>query len=287
MSDLTSNLTFAIPFLDNYSRMAQALANSIRCFHPGSNIIALTTAPAGRNVLDVARRCFDDLIEYDDPGFDSAGYTAVVWTRLHLWDLPTSNPVVCLDADIQMYRAVPDDVVKSWQTSGRVFGSFLDGMPRLEQHFVPDYAPVMPWGTLPAACVAFLILQPHPGVTNILIDLAESHHQHIVCPEQAILNLYAAMHGGWLDQSTATVTQSWSPAALHNPPLTPLVHFGSPRPAFFGPSPLRQGDVEYATALRRFERLTGQRFPVERFRREFEIRLSGDLTKEFWDEGID
>lgn len=287
MSGSASNLTFAIPFLDNYSRMAQALANSIRYYHPASDIVALTTAPAGQRVLDVARRCFDDLIEFDDPGFDSAGYTAVVWTRLHLWDLTTSNPVICLDADMQMYRAVPDELVETWQASGCVFGSFLDGMPRTEQHFVPNYAPVAAWGAAPAACVAFLILQPRAGVTNCLIDLAESHHRHVVCPEQAILNLYAAMHGGWLDQSAATVTQSWSPAVLHDPPRTPFVHFGSPRPAFFGPSPLRQGDVDYTTALRKFERFTGQSFPVERFRREFELRLKGTLTKEVANDGID
>lgn len=287
MSTSAAKLTFAIPFLDNYSRMAKALANSIRYFHPHSDIVALTTAPAGRQVLDVVHRSFDDIIELDDPGFYSAGYSAVVWTRLHLWDLPTSNPVVCLDADMQMYRAVPDDVVATWQASGRVFGSFLDGMPRLEQHFVPDYAPVAAWGAAPAACVAFLILQPGSGVTDCLLELASAHHRHVVCPEQAILNLYAATHGGWFDQSATTVTQSWSPAVLHDPPHTPFIHFGSPRPAFFGPSPLRQGDVEYAVALRRFERSTGQHFPVDRFRQEFEVRLSGALLKEGTGDGGD
>lgn len=279
MSGTPAKLTFTIPFLDNYSRMAQALAHSIRCFHPGSDVVALTTAPAGRRVREVVRRCFDDLVEFDDPGFHSAGYTAVVWTRLHLWDLPTANPVVCLDADMQMYRAVPDDLVRAWQASGRVFGSFLDGMPRLRQHFVAGYEPVTAWADAPAACVAFLILQPRPGVTNRLVGLAHTHHRHVVCPEQAILNLYAAMNGGWLDHAE-TVTQSWSPEVLHDPPRSPFVHFGSPRPAFFGPSPLRQGDVEYAIALRRFERLTGQCFPVDRFQREFEARLNGALTRE-------
>ena len=279
-------LTFTIPFLDNYSRMAQALANSIRYFHPESDIIALTTAPAGQQVLEVVRRCFDDLIEFGDPGFYSVGYTAVVWTRLHLWDLPTSNPVVCLDADMQMYRAVSDDVVRTWQASGCIFGSFLDGMPRIEQHFVPDYKSVAPWGSAPAACVAYLIFQPHSGVTNRLIELAEAHHRHVVCPEQAILNLYAAMHGGWLDQSEM-VTQSWSPAVLCDPPRSPFIHFGSPRPAFFGPSPLRQGDVDYATANRKFNQLTGQCFPVDRFRQEFEVRLRGFPIKELGRDSVD
>ena len=276
MSRSATQLTFSIPFSSDYSRMAQALANSIRRFHPGNDIVALTTAPAGRRVAEVARRSFDDLIELEDPGFDAAGYTAVVWTRLHLWDLPTSNPVVCLDADMQMYRAVPDGIVTAWQSSGRVFGSFLDGMSRLEQQFVPDYQPVAAFSRAPAACVAFLILQPRAGVTGKLMDLASTHHGHVICPEQAILNLYAAMNGGWLDQSAYTVTQSWSPSVLHNPPLTPFVHFGSPRPKFFGPSPLRRGDVEYAIALERFERQTGQGYPIDRFRVEFEARLNGD-----------
>lgn len=275
MDDPKAKLTFAIPFLDNYSRMAMALANSIRWFHPTSEIIALTTAPAGQQVLDVVRQSFDDLIEFEDPGFDSAGYTAVVWTRLHLWDLPTSRPVVCLDADIQMYRALPDELISTWQASNRVFGSFLDGMSRLEQHFVPHYEPIAPVGQAPAACVAYLILQPTGGVTDQLVQLAATHNGHVVCPEQAILNYFAAISGGWHDQSGATVTQSWSPVVLQNPPPTPFVHFGSPRPAFFGPSPLRQGDVEYDVALRRFKEASGQQFPIDRFRLEFEARLSG------------
>lgn len=273
-------LTFAVPFLDNYSRMAEALGRSIRWFHPNSELVALTTTPAGSEVRKVAARIYDDLIEYDDPGFDAAGYTGVVWTRLHLWDLPSTNPVVCLDADMQMYRALPDDVVTAWQSSGSIFGSFLDGMTRLEQHFVPGYESVAAVGDAPAACVAYLLLQPQSGVTDELVDLAGSHEGRVICPEQAILNLYAALHGGWFDQSSDTVTQSWSPAVLHDPPPTPFVHFGSPRPTFFGPSPLRQGDVEYSVFLRRFEEQAGAPFPVDRFRAEFEMRLLGHPLSE-------
>lgn len=269
-------LTFAIPFLDNYSRMARALSTSIKRLHPGSDLIALTIAPVGPAVRSTVHDVgFDDLIEYQDPGFDSAGYTAVVWTRLYLWDLPTDNPVVCLDADMQMYRPLADDTVTRWQASGTAFGSFLDGNPRLDRHFAAEYKPVAAFGDAPAACVAFLILQPRPGITQKLVALAQAHDGHLICPEQAILNLYAAMHGGWLDLSAETVTQSWSPSVLHDPPLTPLIHFGSPRPAFFGPSPLRYGDPEYEVALERFRQQTGHPFPVDRFRMEFETNLRG------------
>ena len=206
MEESTEVLTFAVPFLDNYSRMAQALANSIRYFHPNGEILAMTTAPAGPQVREVSRLHYDDLVEYEDLGFAHAGYTPVVWTRLHLWNLPTTNTVVCLDADIQMYRPLPDSVVREYRSSRKVFGSILDGMPLLEQQFCSGYEAIGRWNSAPAACVAYLILQPNPSVGGDLIELTMAHEGFVVCPEQAILNLYAAQNGGWLDQSAATVT---------------------------------------------------------------------------------
>lgn len=270
--------TFVVPFLDNYSRMARALANSIRFWHPASPLVAMTVSPAGPEVREVAASCFDELLEFDDPGFDARGYSAVVWTRLHLWDIKSEGPVVCIDADMQMYAPLGAEVIQCFHASGATFGSILDGMPMLSQQFVPGYEGIFPFGASPAPCVAYLILTPRPGVTAELVELARIHDGATICPEQAILGLYAAQHGGWLDQTSLTVTQSWSPEVLRDPPRTPLIHFGSPRPDFFGPSPLRQGDLDMAESLRRFETRTGQPFPVERFQRDFDKRLRADLT---------
>lgn len=270
--------TFVVPFLDNYSRMARALANSIRFWHPESCLVAMTVSPAGKEVREVAACCFDELLEFDDPGFDACGYTAVVWTRLHLWDIQSAGPVVCLDADMQMYAPLAAEVMQSYNASGATFGSILDGMPELRQQFVPGYTAVVPFGASPAPCVAYLVLTPRPGVTEELVELARTHDGATVCPEQAIIGLYAAQHGGWLDQTPLTVTQSWSPEVLRDPPNTPFIHFGSPRPDFFGPSPLRQGDLGMSESLRRFETRTGEPFPVERFRHDFDRRLRADLA---------
>jgi hypothetical protein len=270
--------TFVVPFLDNYSRMARALANSLRFWHPDSPLVAMTVAPAGPRVREVADACFDELLEFDDPGFDACGYSAVVWTRLHLWDIASPGPVVCLDADIQMYAPLGAEVIEGFHGSGKIFGSILDGMSRLRQQFQPGQAGLGSFGDAPAPCVAYLMLTPRPGVTEELLDLARRYDGATICPEQAILGLHAAQHGGWLDQTSLTVTQSWSPEALLDPPPTPLIHFGSPRPDFFGPSPQRQGDLTMAEGLHRFESRTGQPYPVERFRRDFEKRFHADLA---------
>ena len=68
----------------------------------------------------------------------------------------------------------------------------------------------------------------------------------------------------------------WSARVLEPRPAC-LIHFWTPRPAFFGANPLRSQEPSLRDCLRRFEQETGQRYPLERFERDFAARLHNEL----------
>lgn len=101
---------------------------------------------------------------------------------LHLWDIKSEGPVVCIDADMQMYAPLGAEVIQCFHASGATFGSILDGMPMLSQQFVPGYEGIFPFGASPAPRRLLLILTPRPGVTAELVELARIHDGATICP---------------------------------------------------------------------------------------------------------
>lgn len=270
-------LTFVIPFLANYAKMATALGRTVKHFHPDAELVALTTAPADETVRRVVRTAgFDDLVEYPPLDIDDGGYTSVIWTKLQAFSLDTDRTVLCLDADLMMYGPV-DGLVEEYRRSGRQFASVLDPNPTLGLSFRQFDAELAPLASAPAPCGCFLIFDPDPALGTDLLATARRLNGRTHFAEQSALGYHAANHDGWLDLGERAVVQCRSPAVLTVPLPAPFLHVGAPRPAAFEANPVRWGELPYAEECELFAEATGVPFPEARLVADLEARYQGDF----------
>ena len=268
-----SEIGFVVPVLD-YSRMARALGNSIKHFHPGSRLVVTTVGvPTVELERLVSDGPYDDLVSYEPVEIDHGGYSPAIWTKIQAIGLDLAPILAIMDADLMMYGRL-DQQFGEYNASGRIYASILDGNPTLDRNFISSVPQLRALNTVPALCACLLLVRPNQTLSDALIELARQLEGQSRWPDQAILGLYAALHGGWHDLGKRAVIQCRDREILGEwPPRVPLVHVGSPRPRAFGASPRRWDEPTYIQANAEFTRLWGARFPEERLSSDLEHRL--------------
>jgi hypothetical protein len=271
---------FVLAFDASYLRMATALVHALHHFHPGAPIRVYTLPDDLAALSPWARRLGGgvEVIAYRPPAALSSGeWHPLIWAKLEAFAAEDAGPQVVLDVDQILYRPVSGHVARAL-ASGRWISASPD-ITDLRGHVQPWFTgePLDALAGVPCFNAGAMIVRPSRPVYQELVALARRHHAEVRLPEQAILNLWALRHDGHHDLGDAFMLAPWSPRVLEPAPAC-LIHFWTPRPAFFGPSPARSLEPSLEDCLTRFEHQTGQRYPLERFERDFTVRLDNALA---------
>ncbi len=269
-------LCFVVPVSGEYARMARALGNSVRYFHPHSRLVAVTTGTPPVEISVLAESGpFDEVVAFEDAGIGDEGYSAVIWTKLQVMSSPLGEILVILDADMLMYRRV-DALVEQFERSGKLLAATLDDDPILASAFKTRDLAVMSRYDVPALCACLIIVRPSSSVSALALAKAREINGRTRWPEQAALSAFAAEYGGWCELDHGAVIQSRDREVLNAPRGTVFIHVGSPRPETFGASPLRWDEMTLSELARDFRERWGQPFPVAKLCSDFEMRLNND-----------
>jgi hypothetical protein len=273
-----ADLGFVLAFDVRYERMATALVHSLNHFHPGRPV-RVYVLPDEHAALQRWARGFRDVevVPYRPVADLSFGdWHPLVWAKLEAFAAEGEGPQVVLDVDQLLYRPLSRFVEES-AASGHAVAASPD-ITDLRGHVLPSFtgAPLDSLVGRPCFNAGALVVRPSRAAHRELLALARRHHAEVRLPEQAILNLWAWRSGGHHDLGERFMLQPWSPRVLEEAPSC-LIHFWTPRPAFFGSSPSRATEPSLQECLERFERETGQRYPLERFERDFVARLHNAL----------
>lgn len=268
---------FLLAFDTGYTRMATALVHSLNHFHPGRPVRVYTLREEHAALRHWARSFRDvEVVPYRPPADLSFGeWHPLVWAKLEAFT--AERPQVVLDVDQLLYRELSDQVERAL-ASGRLVSASPD-ITDLRGHVLPSFSgePLEALAGVPCFNAGALVVRPSREAYQQLLTLARRHHAEVRLPEQAILNLWARRHGGHHDLGESFMLQPWSPRVLESSPSC-LIHFWTPRPAFFGSSPTRSLEPALEECLARFERETGRPYPLERFERDFTARLHDALA---------
>ncbi|MGL4745831.1 MAG: hypothetical protein ACRCXL_15775 [Dermatophilaceae bacterium] len=276
------SVCFLLALDPTYARMATALVRSLTVFHPGSPIVVRTLdehldtlkswvrAHAFRDVSIVPFRPAVEL--------SFGEWHPLVWAKLEAFASDPDIVHVVLDVDQIMYRdfsACIDEAAKSSKTI-----SASPDISDLRSHLLDSFDGALDLTTsAKVRCfnAGAMIVRPSGSAYIELIELAERHHRDVRLPEQAILNLWARENEEYHNLGDKFMIEPWSPKLLETPIPSCLVHFWTPRPAFFGANPVRSAEPRWDACLTAFRDATGVPYPLKRFERDFRTRLRGSL----------
>ncbi len=287
---------FVLAFDPGYARMATALVHSLAHFHPGQPI-RVFTLPAHAAELERwaqpsrQRGVALDVVAYaPDLELSFGEWHPLVWAKLEAFAADPGELQVVLDVDQLLYRSLEACVAEA-AAAGKAIAASPDITDlRGHVHASFDAGDAGSGGSavhrldelrgVPCFNAGAMIIRPSRRAHREMLALARRHHADVRLPEQAILNLWARAAGEHHDLGEQLMLQPWSPRLLEPAPPSCLVHFWTPRPAFFGNSPRRAEEPAFQECLDEFQRATGQRYPLERFERDFLSRLRGELAEE-------
>jgi hypothetical protein len=276
------DFAFLVAFDPGYIRMATALVHSLAHFHPGRRIRAFTLPEHMAALREWARPFRDvELVTYEpDPKLSFGEWHPLVWAKLEAFAGEEGTYQVFLDVDQILYRSLSGCIAEAI-ASGKLISASRD-ITDLRGHVLPSFGlhSLASLEGVPCFNAGAMIIKPSQQAYRELLALAEAHHADVRLPEQAVLNLWARQNGGHHELGEELMIQPWSPRLLE--PVIPscLVHFWTPRPSFFGSSPLRSTEPAMNECLEAFARETGREYPLDRFERDFMLRLRGGLGAE-------
>ena len=274
------DVRFLLAFDPSYARMATALVRSLTVFHPGCPIVVHTLDEHVRTLDEWARaHRFRDvsIVPYRPATALSFGeWHALVWAKLEAFAADPDVLEVVLDVDQILYRdlwACIDEAAESGKTIS-ASPDISDFRDHVHESF-DGCRDLTSSADMRCFNAGAMIVRPSKRAYDGLVALAERHHRDVRLPEQAILNLWAFENGEHHDLGEKFMIEPWSPKVLEEPIPSCLVHFWTPRPAFFGANPVRSSEPQLESCLEDFHQATGEPYPLERFERDFRARLHG------------
>lgn len=275
LRDMDRRICFVVPVSGAYVRMARALGNSVRHFHPGSHVVVATSGPSSSDPITalISDGPFDELISFPVMDVKDEGYSSVIWTKLQVIGRELAEFLVILDADLMMYDRI-DSLVREFEESGQLLAATLDDDPFLGAAFKRDGHRRRSATGVRALSACLIIVRPSSTVAESVLALAREMDGETRWPEQAVLSAFAAENGGWCELGRRSVIQCRDEAVLRDPLDAVFLHVGSPRPEVFGASPRRWGEPSFAEAERAFLERWGAPFPAAKLSRDFELRVS-------------
>jgi hypothetical protein len=269
------DFAFLLALDPSYLRMGTALVHSLNHFHPGKEVKLYVQSHDFEGFQTWARSFRDvTVVPYANAAaLDAGEWHPLVWAKLEAFAAPDDRFHVVLDVDQLLFRGLDAHVEEAARSGKRLSAS--PDISTLHQHFRPGFAASAELAGVPdAPCfnAGAMIVKPDAAAYRELLRLARHHHRHMRLPEQGLLNLWALWGEGHHDMGERFMLQPWSPRVLERDPAT-LIHFWTPRPSFFGSSPVRSTEPTLEECLQRFEQEHRSPYPLERFREAFELRL--------------
>lgn len=266
---------FFLAFDAGYLRMATALVNALGHFHPGKRIRVLTLPSDVQALRDFARTRPDvEVVPYRPPNLDFGEWHPLVWAKLEAFACEDHAAEVVLDVDQILYRPLSGCVAEALASNKPISASpdITDLRGHVHASFGTDEELAALVG-VPCFNAGAMIVRPSKGAYEEILALARRAHRHVRLPEQAILNLWARSGERLHDLGDRLMLEPSSPRILEASIPSCLIHFWTPRPPFFGPSPRRSGEPSWEDCLADFTRKTGQPYPVARFAEDFRAWL--------------
>jgi hypothetical protein len=271
---------FTLAFDRGYTRMATALVHALRHFHPARTIRVFTLPDDVAALQRWSERWPEVSVHAYRQAHDlSFGeWHPLIWAKLEAFAADPAELQVVLDVDQILYRSLEPSIAEA-ERAGRAVAASPD-ITDLRGHVHASFGGGRGLDELvgvPCFNAGAMVVRPSPKAYGELVALARREHRHVRLPEQAILNLWARATESHHDLGEGFMLQPWSPRLLERPITSCLVHFWTPRPAFFGVSPRRSAEPELQECLTAYARQTGQPYPLEHLERDFLVRLRGDL----------
>ncbi|MGL5863488.1 MAG: hypothetical protein ACRCY9_19770, partial [Phycicoccus sp.] len=202
----------------------------------------------------------------------------LVWAKLEAFASDPDVLQVVLDVDQIMYHSLSACIDEAAR-SGKTISASPD-ISDLRSHLLESFdgdLDLESSANMRCFNAGAMVVQPSRRAYDEFVELAERHHREVRLPEQAILNLWARENEEYHDLGDKFMIEPWSPKLLETPIPSCLVHFWTPRPAFFGANPVRSTEPRWDTCLRAFRDATGTPYPLDRFEHDFQTRLHGSL----------
>jgi hypothetical protein len=276
------DVRFLLAFDPSYARMATALVRSLTVFHPGCPIVVHTLDEHLHALESWARdHAFRDVsvVPFRPATELSFGeWHPLVWAKLEAFASDPDVLQVVLDVDQIMYGDL-SACIEEAAGSGKTISASPD-ISDFRDHVHRSFKgnrDLASSADMRCFNAGAMVVRPSKRAYDELVALAERHHRDVRLPEQAILNLWALENGEHHDLGDKFMIEPWSPKVLETPVPSCLVHFWTPRAAFFGANPVRSSEPQWGSCLEAFRRATGEPYPLERFERDFLARLHGDF----------
>ena len=281
-------MVFALAFDEKYSQMAAAVINALNFYHNTPTIIAFSddvTSPSATRLSSLHKNL--SFIPFKKYALHYGEWHPLIWAKIEAFRLPVNDCVVFLDADVIIYNNLSrfrDDFL----ASGKVIAASRDFAPFVKQFnsgfdfrqfFFQHYFANDEHLNAVAFNAGALIFKPDHIVYSELIALSKRHHDITFYPEQAILNLFAKLCDGWLEQPDLNV-MPFSPRVLEPQPSFGLLHFFTPRPPLMLPAIVRQGEPTLGEMTAWFGSRFKTPYPLEKLERDFLSRRDNSLPED-------
>ena len=279
-------MIFAMAFDELYGRMASAVIHALNFFHRDPYIVVFAHDPANLHIKTLSERYRNiEVARCPHPQFHFGQWHPLIWAKLEAFRLETKESVMFLDADMIVYREL-SVFEKAFEESGRCVGASSDFAPFVKQfnsgfdfyqHFFDEPFQDLTYLRQPAFNAGAIVLRPDRVVYRDIMRLAHRFHEITFYPEQAILNLYAYLNGGWCRLDDLSI-MPFSSRVLAPKPDYGMLHFFTPRPDFMLQSVIRDGEPTLSDMMSRFASKHGREYPLGRIESDFFMRLQNRLT---------
>lgn len=267
------SLGFLLASTPDYLLMTESMVNCLQHFHPAARIKVLVTDKFNPQVLQFSASNPDvEVDDYTPPAFQSSGWHPLVWAKFEVFRLQNVNTAVFLDVDQIMYNPLTEHIQR-FRASKKSFGASVDDDTFSYQFLDAGKINLRKDVPQKALNTGVIITRPDQETYEAVLHMAQNNHQNARLPTQAILNLFAAKFDAWEDLGENLMIHPYSPRVLEEPKEYSLIHLWTPRPSFFGTSPLRSGELTYKQACKKFLQTNKVPYPEEIFKRDFLNRL--------------
>lgn len=280
-------MVFIIACDKHYSKMAQAVINSLNYYHDNCRIIVYSTDSDSDEILNLKNGHNNiRIIPFNDLGYHYGEWHPLIWAKIEAFNLDIDEPVMFLDVDVIIYRSL-SDFFDCFEKSAKIIGASRDFAPFVKQFngsfdfcqfFFNNFFQDSSYLTAPAFNAGAIIFRPNKNVYKELKILSENLHHFTFYPEQAILNYYCFINDGWMEIEDLSILPFSSRVLNRNNDIG-MLHFFTPRPDCMMNPIIRSGEPTLADVVSLFEKFHKTNYPLAEIEQEYLDRLANKIPK--------
>ena len=246
-------ITFIIAIDEEFVGMSKGMLNSIRFYHPDDHILILTNLESHLRVKKLEKEYSNTRVKVlPSHSFDSLDWSSIVFSKIEVFNLDIDGVLVFLDVDQIMYSNV-NSFVQEFVNSGFVLAATYDDEVFRDQ-FKTIPSGYESYSADKALNTGAFITKRNPYIYDKLVESAVQLNGMARLPTQAIFNkLNKDLDNFWLELDQDFMCHPFSLNVMKAAKNSCLVHFWTPRPAFFEFNKPRKGEKSYEELKNIFE----------------------------------